>query len=79
MLDSFRIRLLPVFGLLLAGYLLISPRAADAQSIDRDSKWTAIDVTSAINRAIEESKGSVELREKVVRRFSECSLMYGLS
>jgi hypothetical protein len=72
-----RVRLLPVLGLLLAGYLLISPRAAGAQSIDRDSKWTVIDVTSAINRAIEASKGGVELREKVVRRFSECSLMYG--
>jgi hypothetical protein len=30
-----------------------------------------------INGEIEESKEGVELREKVVRRFSECSLMYG--
>lgn len=75
--KGFRVRLVPVLGLLLAGYLLISPRAADAQSIDGDSKWTVIDVTSAINRALEESKGGVELREKLVRRFSECSLMYG--
>ena len=49
----------------------------DAQFTDGDSRWAVIDVTSAINRAIEESKGGVELREKVVRRFTECSLMYG--
>jgi len=75
MSDSPRVSLLPVFGLLLA--VLISPRFAYAQLTDGDSKWAVIDVTSAINRAIEESKGGVELREKVVRRFSECSLMYG--
>ena len=77
MFDSLRIRLLPVFGLLLAGYLLISAHSAHAQAADGDSKWTVIDVTSAINRAIGESKAGAELREKVVRRFSECSLMYG--
>jgi hypothetical protein len=68
---------LPVLGLLLAGYLLISPRFAHAQLTDRDTTWAVMDVTSVINRAIEESKESTELREKVVRRFSECSLMYG--
>ena len=77
MLDSPRVRLRPVFGLLLAGYLLISPRLAHAQTTNGDSEWTAIDVTAAINRAIEQSSAGVELREKVVRRFSECSLMYG--
>jgi hypothetical protein len=76
-LDSLKIRLLPVFVLLLAGYLLISPRFAHAQLTDRDSTWAVMDVTSVINRAIEESKESTALREKVVRRFSECSLMYG--
>jgi hypothetical protein len=75
MLDSLRVRLLPVFGLILA--VLISPRLAYAQLTDSGSTWAVIDVTSAINRAIEESKAGVELREKVVRRFSECSLMYG--
>ena len=39
--------------------------------------WAVLDVTAAINSAIEESKEGVELREKVVRRFSECSLVYG--
>jgi hypothetical protein len=75
MYDSPGFRLLLVFGLLLA--VLISPRFAYAQPTDGDNTWAVIDVTSAINRAIEESKASVELREKVVRRFSECSLMYG--
>ncbi|MGO8914058.1 MAG: hypothetical protein ACLQDM_32725 [Bradyrhizobium sp.] len=75
MSDGPRVSLLPVFGLILA--VLISPRLAYAQVVDDDSTWAVIDVTSAINRAIEESKGGVELREKVVRRFSECSLMYG--
>ena len=77
MLDSLRVRFLPVFGLLLAGYLLTSPRFAHAQFADGDTKWAVIDVTAAINRAIEQSKGGIELRENVVRRFSECSLMYG--
>lgn len=77
MLDNPSVRLLPVFGLLIAGYLLISPRFAHAQSVDRDSTWAVLDITAAINSALEESQGSVELREKLVRRFSECSLMYG--
>jgi len=75
MFDSLRVRLLTVSGLILA--VLISPQFAYAQLTDDGSRWAVIDVTSAINRAIEQSKGGVELREKVVRRFSECSLMYG--
>lgn len=74
MSDSPRVNLLPVFGLLLA--VLISPRLAHAQSADGD-RWTVIDVTTAMKRAIEESKNGVELREKIVRRFAECSLTYG--
>ena len=83
MSDSPRVILLLVFGVLsalisvLISVLPISPRFAYAQSADRDSTWAVLDVTAAINGAIEESKESVELREKVVRRFSECSLMYG--
>jgi hypothetical protein len=69
--------LLPVFGLLLAGALLISPRSAHAQYPQGENKWAEIDVTNAINRAIDESNASADLREKLVRRFSECSLMYG--
>jgi hypothetical protein len=75
MSDSPRVILLLVFGAISA--LPISPRFAYAQSTGRDSRWAVLDVTAAINSAIEESKEGVELREKVVRRFSECSLMYG--
>jgi hypothetical protein len=75
MSDSPRVILLLVFGVISA--LPISPRLATAQSTDRDSTWAVLDVTAAINGAIEESKEGDELREKVVRRFSECSLMYG--
>jgi hypothetical protein len=57
--------------------LLISPRSAHAQFADGEKKWAVLDVAAAINRAIDESKGGVELREKVVRRFSECALVYG--
>ncbi len=74
MSDSPRVSSLAIFGLILA--VLISPRSAHAQLTDQD-RWAVIDVTAAINRALEESKGGVELREKVVRRLSECSLMYG--
>jgi vacuolar-type H+-ATPase subunit I/STV1 len=74
MLDSRKVGLL---GLLLASYLLISPRVAHAQFPEGENKWAVMDVTAAIDRAIEESKEGIELREKVVRRFSECSLMYG--
>ena len=77
MLDSFRVRLLPTFGLLLAGHFLVWPYFAHAQPVERDSTWAVLDVTSVIDSAIEESKEGVDLREKVVRRFSECSLMYG--
>jgi hypothetical protein len=73
--DSPKVILLLVFGVISA--LPISPRLAYAQSAGRDSTWAVLDVTAAINSAIEESKERVELREKVVRRFSECSLMYG--
>lgn len=75
MSDSPRVLLLLVFGVLSA--LLISPRFAFAQSAGGDSTWTVLDVTAAINQAIDESKEGIELREKVVFRFSECSLMYG--
>ena len=75
MSDSLRVILLLVFGVISA--LPISPRFAYAQSTGGDSTWTVLDVTAAINGAIEESKEGVELRETVVLRFSECSLMYG--
>src|SRR6202162_6152294 len=75
MSDSSKVILLLVFGVISA--LPISPRFAYAQSTGRDNTWAVLDVTAAINSAIEESKEGVELREKVVRRFSECSLMYG--
>ena len=75
MSDNPKVILLLAFGVVSA--LPISPRFAYAQSADRDSTWAVLDVTAAINSAIEESKEGVELREKVVRRISECSLMYG--
>jgi hypothetical protein len=75
MSDSPRVILLLVFGMLSA--LLISPRFACAQPTGGDSTWAVLDVTASINSAIEESKEGVALREKVVRRFAECSLMYG--
>jgi hypothetical protein len=75
MSGSSRVILLLVFGVISA--LPASPRIAYAQATARDSTWAALDVTAAINNAIEERKESPELREKVVRRFSECSLMYG--
>jgi hypothetical protein len=75
MSDSPRVILLLVFGMLSA--LLISPSLAYAQSTFADNTWAVLDITAAINSAIEESKEGVELREKVVSRFSECSLMYG--
>jgi hypothetical protein len=78
MIDRLRVRLLPVYGLLLlAGCWLISPGLVHAQFPEAANKWTEIDVTNAINRALDESKESAELREKLVQRFSECSLMYG--
>ena len=79
MSNSPRVSLLPVFallfGLLLAGP--ISPRFAYAEAINGENIWTVMDVISAVNRAIGESKSGVELREKAVSRFAECSLMYG--
>jgi hypothetical protein len=73
MSDNPRVILLLVFGMLLA--LPISPRLAHAQT--GDTTWATLDITAAINSAIDESKEGAELREKAVRRFSECSLMYG--
>jgi hypothetical protein len=76
MSDNRRMILLLVFGVVSA--LPISPRSAHAQPAARaDTTWAALDVASAINRAIEESAEGVQLREKAVRRISECSLMYG--
>jgi hypothetical protein len=75
MSDSPGVILLLVFGVI--SVLPISPRFAYAQSAGGDPTWALLDVTAAIDSAIEESRESVQLREKVVRRFSECSLMYG--
>lgn len=69
-----RMILLMVFGVLWA--MPVSPRQADAQSAG-DSMWTVLDVLKAITAAIDESNEGAELREKAVRRFSECSLVYG--
>jgi hypothetical protein len=62
------------FGLLSAW--LVWPRPAAAQAVG-DSMWTALDVVAAINATIEESADGTDLRERIVRRFSECSLIYG--
>ncbi len=79
-----RVILLLVFGVLSG--LLISPQLASAQKPavgetqklgPGDTTWAALDVTAALNNAIDQSKEGDGLREKVVRRFSECSLMYG--
>jgi hypothetical protein len=75
MSDSPRVILLLVVGALSA--LSVSPRLASAQSARGDTTWAALDITAALNNAIEQSNEGVELREKLVRRFSECSLMYG--
>ena len=75
MSDSPRVILLLVVGALSAWS--VSPRLASAQSARGDATWAALDITAALNNAIEQSNESVELRERLVRRFSECSLMYG--
>jgi hypothetical protein len=75
MSDSRKMILLLILGVISA--LPISPRVASAQSTGGDSTWAVLDVTAAVNSAIEQSKEGAELREKVVRRFSECSLIYG--
>ena len=75
MSESPRMILLSVFGLLSA--LLISPSPAFAQAPERDATWAVLDVVATINSAIEENKDSGELRQRAVRRFAECSLVYG--
>ena len=75
MSDSPKFTVVLVFSVL--SFALISPRHGHAQSAGKDTAWAALDVTGAINSAIEENKEATDLREKVVRRFSECSLLYG--
>lgn len=75
-----RVTFLLAFATLSA--LLVSPRPADAQlsgtdSTRVDNAWAVMDITNALNREIEESNQGAELRDKLVRRISECSLMYG--
>jgi hypothetical protein len=67
--------LLLIFGVLSA--VLIAPRLACAQAPERDSTWAVLDVVATVNTAIDESADSAELRQRAVRRFAECSLMYG--
>jgi hypothetical protein len=74
---SDRPKLIALLAFSVLSAFLISPRSADAQSTGRDTAWAALDVTAAINNAIEERKDAVDLRDKVVRRFAECSLLYG--
>lgn len=75
MSDSPRVILLLVVGAL--SVLSISPRPVHAQPVRGETTWATLDITAALNNAIEESGEGVALREKLVRRFSECSLMYG--
>lgn len=54
------------------------PKAPPQPQVGRaDTTWAALDITAALNSAIEESRDGGELRERLVRRFSECSLVYG--
>ena len=66
---------LMVLGLLSA--MPVLPRLAHAQSTSGDNLWTVLDVMKAINATIEQSGAADQMREKAVRRFSECSLVYG--
>lgn len=66
---------LMIFGVLSA--MPVLPRLAHAQSSTGDSLWTVLDVMRAINTTIEESGAADQMRERAVRRFSECSLVYG--
>jgi hypothetical protein len=75
MSDSLRLTVLLVFSAL--SVALILPGSVHAQSTSKDTTWAALDVTGAINSAIDENKQTADLREKVVRRFAECSLLYG--
>ncbi|MEI9923870.1 MAG: hypothetical protein WDN50_10495 [Bradyrhizobium sp.] len=75
MSDSPKLIVLLAF-LVLSG-LPILPDSANAQSTSKDTAWAALDVAGALNSAIEENKEVADLREKVVRRFAECSLLYG--
>src|SRR6201996_3774335 len=74
MSDNFRVIRLLAFGALSAS--LISPCQTLAQSADGDRTWAVMDIANALNSALEGENGA-ELREKAVRRFSECSLVYG--
>jgi len=67
--------LLMVFGVLLT--MPVLPHFAYAQSATGDNLWTVLDVMRAINATIAESSAADQMREKAVRRFSECSLVYG--
>jgi hypothetical protein len=75
MSDGAKATFLLVSGLLSA--VLIAPHRAGAQPAIADTTWATLDVIAAMDRAINESEDSTELREKAVRRMSECSLMYG--
>lgn len=91
MSDSPRVILLLAFGVLSAFLVSTHPACAQTsaqpkaqpqaqpqpQASRADTTWAALDITTALNNAIEESKDGTELREKLVRRFSECSLVYG--
>jgi hypothetical protein len=75
MSDSPKLIILLAFSAL--SVALILPGSVHAQSTSKDTAWAALDVTGAINSAIDENKEAAGLREKVVRRFAECSLLYG--
>jgi hypothetical protein len=78
MSHGFRVTLLLVFGALSALLIPQSPAGAQSQpqSTDGDRTWAVMDIANALNTALEGENGA-ELREKAVRRFSECSLVYG--
>lgn len=65
------------FVALQIGIFLTASSQADAQLSKRDKQRIAVVLTAEINRAINE-RTEFGLREKVVRRMSECGLVFAI-
>ena len=78
MVKTYSIRFPIIFILVSICVFLFGASDASAELTKQEIQRIAPKLSAAINRVIEKHQGGIELREKAIRRLSECSTITGI-